>query len=198
MTSVYTRLAFAVLFVCAAAIITNADEAATEKKNQSKLKNKIAIARSHEQLAKLLAEALDKKDYKSITSLMLPPALYKEFGVPEEEQKRYAKKVAQTPILAKMLHAHLVHQKLTPLKGKSFQKHNSKTARKSTLAGKTLERSTGIRIIDDDGKILYEIADMAMAIDGRWFVMQLLDPRTEALIKKDIPDIVDNSGNETK
>lgn len=147
------------------------------------------IANSHTELARLFATAIDKQDSEMVASLMMPPELLGELETSKNDQKRYLEHLARVPQMVKMLHAHLAHGELLPLSGRPIQKHNSEYARIKTLNGKTWEQSTGIRVTNSEGQALYEIVDMAAAINGRWYIVQLLDPRTEEQIKRDLPEI---------
>ncbi|MGC6459405.1 MAG: hypothetical protein ACON4R_13675 [Akkermansiaceae bacterium] len=148
-------------------------------------------ATSHHELAQLLIAALDNEDYDAVAQLMAPAALIKILEDSEEAQKYYANLVARTPQQAKILHTYLKHLKLTPLKGIPIRKHQSSPDRIKTEGGVQFERSTGIRLLNNEGTIAFELADMACSVDGVWYLTQLLDKRTEMMIREKFPDLIE-------
>jgi hypothetical protein len=142
------------------------------------------VAKSHDELGNLVASAIDKEDYETLVQLMVPPGLLKELEAPEEKQKEYADYLSKTPDLAKRYRAYLKGKELLPLTGKKLQKFDEERQPKRQINGKTVRRSTGVRLLDKDGKIVFELVDMAIAVDGRWYVTRLCTEDLEQELKK--------------
>ena len=173
-------IAIASLFFAAHAIADDnpADSPAKKDKKQP------PVAKSHDELGKLLSAAIDAEDYETVTQLMGPASLLKEMGAPEKHQIAYAEYLSGIPKLAKRYRDYLSEKEMLPLKGKKFQKFNDDDQSKRQVNGKTIQRSTGVRLVDEEGQITFELIDQAIAIDGRWYVVRLCTEDVEKQLKK--------------
>jgi len=146
------------------------------------------VAKSHDELGALVAAAIDKEDYDTLVQLMAPGSLQKELGVPEERQKAYSDYLSKIPELGRRYRAYLDKQKLLPLTGKKLAKFDEEREPKRQINGKTVKRSTGVRLVDENGKIVFELIDMAIAVDGRWYVTHLCTEGIEQELGKTAGD----------
>lgn len=137
------------------------------------------IAESHDELGRLVAKAIDTEDYLALKDLMAPVSILQQMGAPEQAQKAYSDYVAQIPSLAKRFRAMLDADKLLPLSGKPLRENGDRGAK--NVNGKMIKYSSGIRIVNSAGDIVLEFVDRAIAVDGRWYVIQLC---TESVEKK--------------
>jgi hypothetical protein len=80
------------------------------------------VAKSHDELARLVSVALDKEDYEAVVQLMAPVSLLKETGASEKKQASYVEYLAGIPQLARQYRVWLRQKGLLPLEGKKFQK----------------------------------------------------------------------------
>ena len=155
---------------------------ATEAKKQP------PVAKSHDELGALVASALDKKDYETLVQRMGPASLQKELGASEESQKAYSDYLSKIPDLARRYRAYLEREKLLPLTGKKLAKFDEDREPKRQINGKTVQRSTGVRLVDENGKVVFELVDMAIAVDGRWYVAHLCTEDIEKELTKTAGD----------
>lgn len=176
------RLTIAILclfFVAYASADDNsADSPAKKDKKQP------PVAKSHDELGQLLSAAIDTEDYESVVHLMGPTSLLKDLGAPEKSQMAYAEYLSGIPKLAKRYRDYLSEKEMLPLKGKKFQKYNDDESLKRQVNGKTIQRSTGVRFVDEEGRITFELIDQAIAIDGRWYATRLCTEDVEKQLKK--------------
>ena len=156
----------------------SADSAVKKEKKQP------PVAKSHDELGQLLSAAIDAEDYESVVHLMGPTSLLKELGAPEKSQAAYAEYLSGIPKLAKRYRDYLNEKEMLPLKGKKFQKYKDDDSLKRQANGKTIQRSTGVRFVDDEGQITFEFIDQAIAIDGRWYVTRLCTEDVDQQLKK--------------
>lgn len=181
----FARLSSVVLCLSVAAY-ASADEVAV-KASPTKDEKQPPIAKSHDELGELVAAAIDQEDYDTLVQLMGPASLHKELGAPEERQKAYSDYLSKIPDLAKRYRAWLDQEKLLPLTGKKLQKFDADRQPKRQINGKTVQHSTGVRLVDENGKIFLELVDMAIAVDGRWYVARLCTDDIEKELKKAEP-----------
>lgn len=170
----------AALFFAAHAIANDKPADSSVKKD----KKQPPVAKSHDELGKLLSAAIDSEDYEAVVQLMGPTSLLKELGAPEKNQLAYAEYLSGVPKLAKRYRDYLREKEMLPLKDKKFQKYNDDDSLKRQVNGKTIQRSTGVRFVDEEGQITFELIDQAIAIDGRWYVTHLCTEDVEKQLKK--------------
>lgn len=178
----FSRLAIVIasLFFAAHAIADDKPADSPTKKD----KKQPPVAKSHDELGQLLSVAIDAEDYESVVHLMGPTSLLKDLGAPEKSQMAYAEYLSGIPKLAKRYRDYLNEKEMLPLKGKKFQKYNDDDSLKRQVNGKTIQRSTGVRFVDEEGQITFELIDQAIAIDGRWYVTRLCTEDVEKQLKK--------------
>lgn len=161
----------------------HADDEATKSRNNSKPP---AVAKSHDELAKLVFASLDTEDYTTIQQLMAPPKLLKEMGAPERARAIYAEYLAGLPKLAKAYRGYLDQEKLLPLKGRAFAEYTDNDGLSKEVNGKRIQYCTGIRVIENPGKDnerVIEIVDQAFGYDGRWYIGHLATESVEKKLK---------------
>jgi hypothetical protein len=132
--------------------------------------------KSQEELAERLLRLLGKDDFEGVQRLMLPPEVPVKFGLVttekrRQEHQRYTQYVKDTPELAKRYKSYLKRNGVLPIQGLQIK---AQEPRETILPnGKKLTGSSGVLLVDENGKVKWELIDRTAGFDGNWYILDL-------------------------
>lgn len=165
------------------AIAATAMSADKDSKEASE-KERPPIAKSPMELAKFVTTFLDEEKYDDLKQLLIPEELLIELGAPEKDLQRYRAYRERLPKLARQYREYLQTHKLLPLAKQRIKEIPEDQLEAKEMKGKKLLACNGIRLTDGDGKLILELIDHVVAIDGRWYVDRLCIEQIERELQK--------------